>query len=111
MPKFYTMLFAHPAVEALTWWDFADEGAWQGAAAGWLRKDMSPKPAYERLMKLLKDEWWTKAESRTNQHGEAAIRAFFGAHRVTAQLSDGRTSTKEIIWKRDQPNRREVSVN
>ena len=42
--KFYTALFAHPAVQAITWWDFSDLGAWQGAPAGWLRRDMSPKP-------------------------------------------------------------------
>ena len=48
--KFYTALFAHPAVQAITWWDFSDLGAWLGAPAGWLRRDMSPKPVYDRLM-------------------------------------------------------------
>ncbi|MCD6507549.1 hypothetical protein J7M22_13115 [Candidatus Poribacteria bacterium] len=48
------MLFSHPSVEAITWWDFSDRGAWQGTAAGFLRKDMSPKPAYERLTELVK---------------------------------------------------------
>jgi endo-1,4-beta-xylanase len=41
--KFYTVVFAYTAVEALTWWDFSDDGAWEGAPAGWLRKTMSPK--------------------------------------------------------------------
>jgi GH35 family endo-1,4-beta-xylanase len=36
VPQFYTALFAHPAVQAITWWDFSDNGAWQGAPAGWL---------------------------------------------------------------------------
>ena len=57
--RFYTVVFAQPAVEALTWWDFADRGAWQGAAAGFLRKDLSPKPAYEALRRLVRGEWWT----------------------------------------------------
>jgi endo-1,4-beta-xylanase len=60
----YALLFAHPAVHALTWWDFSDRGAWQGAAAGLVRQDMSPKPAYERLRELIKGEWWTRAEGR-----------------------------------------------
>jgi hypothetical protein len=110
VPKFYTMLFAHSAVEALTWWDFADEGAWQGAAAGWLRKDMSPKPVYERLSALIKGDWWTKAESRTNLAGEVGIRAFYGTHRLTAQLADGRRATTEVDWKRGQPNRFEMRL-
>jgi GH35 family endo-1,4-beta-xylanase len=57
--RFYTMLFSHPAVQAITWWDFSDRGAWQRAPAGFVRADMSPKPAYERLQMLVKDRWWT----------------------------------------------------
>ena len=29
--RFYTMLFSHPAVQAITWWDFTDRQAWKGA--------------------------------------------------------------------------------
>ena len=55
--EFYTLLFSHPAVEAITWWDFTDQGAWQGAPAGFLRKDMTPKPMYHELKKLIKGKW------------------------------------------------------
>ena len=110
VPKFYTILFAHPSVQAVTWWDFSDEGAWQGAAAGWLRKDMSPKPVYDRLMTLIKREWWTKAEGRTDAKGEFRARAFYGQHRVAAQLSNGRMASKEIHWQRGQTNRFEIVV-
>ena len=109
--KFYTMLFAHSAVQALTWWDFSDAGAWQGAAAGFLRKDMSTKPVYDRLHALIKGDWWTKTEGRTNASGEFATRAFFGTHRLTAQLTDGRTLTKEVHWERGGANRFEVRLS
>ena len=102
---FYTALFAHPATQALTWWDFSDAGAWQGAAAGFLRKNMSPKPVYDRLQSLIKGEWWTKTEGRTNADGEFTTRAFFGTQRLTAQLPDGRTLTKDVHWKRGEANR------
>ena len=49
------MIFSHPAVEAITWWDFSDRGAWQRAPAGFLRDDLSPKPAYERLQQPVKE--------------------------------------------------------
>ena len=39
--EFYTVLFSHPAVEAITWWDFTDQDAWQQAPAGLVRSDMS----------------------------------------------------------------------
>ncbi|HEY3281701.1 MAG TPA: endo-1,4-beta-xylanase, partial [Armatimonadota bacterium] len=59
--SFYRLLFSHPSVQAITWWDLADRDAWQNAPAGLLRKDLSPKPAYDRLMKLVRGEWWTRA--------------------------------------------------
>jgi len=110
VPKFYTMLFAHPVVQAITWWDFSDLGAWQGAPAGWLRKDMTPKPVYERLMSLIRGEWWTKTEGRTDAKGEFATQAFYGTHRLTAQLPNGRVATKEVHWERGKENRFEVVV-
>ena len=109
--KFYTALFAHPAVQAVTWWDFADLGAWQGAAAGWLRKDMSPKPVYDRLLALIKGQWWTGTGGRTNANGEFSARLFFGTHRVTAQLPDGRTVASEVHCQRGGGNRFQVMVN
>ena len=51
--SFYGVLLAHPAVEAITWWDFPD-GCWLNAPSGLVRKDMTPKPAYERLLKLVR---------------------------------------------------------
>jgi endo-1,4-beta-xylanase len=108
VPKFYTALFAHPAVQAITWWDFSDQGAWQGAAAGFLRRDMSSKPVYERLMGLVKGEWWTKLEARTDAQGELKARAFFGTHRIAAAMPDGRLVANEVRWERGQPNRFEL---
>jgi len=108
--KFYTTLFAHPSVQALTWWDFSDQGAWQRAAAGFLRKDMSPKPVYDRLMALIKGEWWTKAEGKSDAQGQFTVRAYFGTHRVTVQSPGGQSVTKEVHWERGQANRFEVVV-
>jgi GH35 family endo-1,4-beta-xylanase len=95
--KFYTLLFAHPAVRGLTWWDFSDRGAWQRAAAGWLRKDMSPKPVYERMLGLIKGKWWTKAEGTTNAGGEYRGRGFCGTYAASAEFSDGRRLHKDFV--------------
>ena len=48
--EFYSILMAHPNVQAVTWWDCSDAKSWQGAPSGLLRKDMSPKPLYNWLM-------------------------------------------------------------
>lgn len=81
--RFYTMLFSHPTVQAITWWDFSDAQAWKGAPAGLVRRDMSPKPAYQELMKLVKGKWWTRAAAETDAGGNAAFRGFLGEYAVT----------------------------
>jgi len=103
--KLYRVLFSHPSVEAITWWDFSDYHAWQGAPAGLLRKDQSPKPVYERLLKLVKDAWWTREAVVTQADGTATLRVFRARHRVTAQGADGARATTEITAAKDQPNR------
>ena len=87
---FYRVLFSHPAVEAITWWDFSDAGAWQAAPAGLVRKDMSPKPAYEALAKMIKKEWWTGPLTlKTNAQGKVNFRAFLGVYSVRAERLTG----------------------
>lgn len=83
--QFYTILFSHPAVQAITWWDLSDQGAWQEAPAGLLRADMTPKPAYDALLKLIKGKWWTRSEARVSNHGQARFHGFYGEYRVTAK--------------------------
>ena len=97
-------------MQAITWWDFSDLGAWQGAAAGWLRRDMSPKPVYERLMSLIKGAWWTKLDGTTDSHGACQLRAFYGTHRLTAELPSGQRLTKEVHWQRGQKNQFEFTA-
>jgi hypothetical protein len=97
-------------VQAITWWDFSDHGAWQRAAAGWLRKDMSPKPVYERLHSLIKGEWWTKLAGHPNALGVFPLSAFYGKHRVTVELPNGHKSASEIDWRRGGKNQFEIVV-
>jgi len=83
--EFYRVLFSHPAVQAITWWDFTDQNAWQGAPAGLVRSDMTPKPAYEKLKDLVKNKWWTRTETTLQTDGKVSFRGFFGQYKVTAK--------------------------
>lgn len=105
VPQFYTMLFGHPAVEAITWWDFSDNGAWQGAAAGWVRPDMTPKPVYERMQELIRGEWWTRAVGRTGADGQWTASAYFGRQRVAVEWPGGGRQERVIDWRRGEENR------
>ena len=84
--EFYRVLFSHPAVEAITWWDFTDQNAWQRAPAGLIREDMTPKPAYYELERLIKGHWWTQAQTITDAGGTARFRGFLGDYEVGAQV-------------------------
>ncbi len=88
--EFYAVLFSHPAVEAITWWDFSDQDAWQGAPAGLLRDDMTPKPAYEQLHELIRNKWWTRTEANTAAEGSVAFQGFFGRYEIETQSPSGR---------------------
>jgi endo-1,4-beta-xylanase len=108
--RFYTLLFSHPAVEAITWWDFSDQGAWQRAPAGLLYKDMTPKPAYEELKKLIKGAWWTTTRVQTSADGTAALRGFLGDYRITVRIGEKTPVVKEVSLGRGQANRWTVEV-
>jgi endo-1,4-beta-xylanase len=80
--KLYTLLFSHPAVEAITWWDLSDHGSWQGAPSGLIREDMTPKPLYERLHQLVREEWSTDVRTTSDENGQVRLRCFFGRYQV-----------------------------
>lgn len=87
--QFYTTLFSHPAVEAITWWDFSDNGSWQGAPAGLVREDMTPKPLYDWLLDAFHKRWTTQASITTDENGAAKLRCYFGDYAVCAKLPSG----------------------
>jgi endo-1,4-beta-xylanase len=103
---FYSMLFSHPSVEALTWWDFSDQGAWMSAPAGLLRADMSLKPVYEKLHSLIKDKWWTRTEITANE-STAKFTGFLGSYKVIAKV-DYRSLTGTFSLDKDSKN---ITVN
>jgi GH35 family endo-1,4-beta-xylanase len=96
--RLYTLLFSHPAVQAITWWDLQD-GEWQGAPAGLLRADLTPKPAYDRLLKLIHETWWTRESLSSNEKGVCAFVGFLGEYEVTVQKSDLSRTVKRTLAK------------
>jgi len=105
--EFYRILFSHPAVEAITWWDFTDQNAWQQAPAGLVRADMTPKPAYNELERLIKGKWWTKAQTTTDAEGAARFRGFLGAYEVNAQ-ADGKKLTGTFRLDKTTPDKIDI---
>jgi hypothetical protein len=51
-----------------------------------LREDLSPKPVYKRLHKLIHEEWRTKVEGKTDAEGRFGFSGYHGDYRVSAEL-------------------------
>ncbi|KQS08957.1 1,4-beta-xylanase [Curtobacterium sp. Leaf183] len=82
--RHYRSLVGHPAVEAVTYWGITDAGAWLGAPIGLVRSDGTPKPSYEALRQLVKEDWWhAPTVSRTDADGRLAVRGFRGEYQAT----------------------------
>lgn len=82
---FYRLWFSHPAVHAITWWNFPDGGATSDenkVACGLLDREMRPKPAYQALHKLIREDWRTRAAGVTQADGMVKLRGFHGQYRV-----------------------------
>jgi GH35 family endo-1,4-beta-xylanase len=102
--KFYRFCFGHPAVVAITWWDLCDRGAWL-KGGGMLRSDLSPKPVYEALRRLVHEEWHTKAEGKTDKNGVFSFRGYYGPYHVTGKTPDGRQAQADFHLSKTGANR------
>lgn len=95
----YSVFFSHPAMEAIIYWNLVDGyAAWapQGDMTkgeniyygGLLRFDMSEKPAYKMLKKLVNEEWHTSATVKANGD-QISFRGFYGDYKLTVH-ADGK---------------------
>lgn len=88
---FYRTAFSHPKVKAITTWSFLDPG-WRGTNCGIVRSDLTPKPAYEALNRLINREWRTSVTTKTDEKGMVQFRGFFGTYELATTI-DGEKRT------------------
>jgi hypothetical protein len=62
-------------------------GFWEGA--NWIpqsslyKRDWTPLPAAKAYEELVLDRWWTRWTGAADRQGRAAVRVFYGKHKVT----------------------------
>lgn len=97
--KLYRLWFSHPATNGIIWWNLVDGtaayapmGSEEGEnqyRGGLLNFDLSPKPAFKALRRLIKEEWNSSGtlvyeEGKANQfHG------FYGDYEMTVKTDAG----------------------
>lgn len=117
----YRTFFSHPAMEAVIYWNVVDGYAhvWsqdpeeirssQGNMemgenkyyGGLLRFDMSEKPAFTALKKLICEEWHTSLRVPVVD-GKATFRGFYGDYRITAH-ADGCSQAFDFTLSKHKP--------
>ena len=88
------MLFSHPPVEAITWWDFQDND-WRAAPAGLVTEEVHRKPAYHALRKLIRENWWSDEFGKTNGEGIYRCNVYHGDYQIE-MIADGKKAVLEI---------------
>lgn len=91
--------FSHPAVKSFIMWGFWEGSHWRSREGGaMIRRDWTKRPACEYYEDLVFNQWWTRWNGKTGTDGAAALRAFYGRHKVTA-TAGGKTAeaTVELV--------------
>ena len=81
--EMYSVLFAHPLVEAITTWDFND-GCWLKAPSGFVHEDNTEKPSYTALKNLIHGDWETHETLITDDEGFLTLTGFKGDYQLQA---------------------------
>lgn len=113
----YTIFFSHPAMEAVIYWNlvdgyaaFAPQGDMTAGEnkyfGGLMRFDMTEKPAYKALWKLIHEDWHTSAVVKA-EGGKAAFRGFWGDYKLTVHAG-GKTIPVDYRLSKNAKNNIEI---
>jgi len=83
--RMYRLWFSREKVESIVWWNLVDGMAYGDENrfhAGLLRNDMTHKPAFDVLDRLINQEWQTEEELLTDETGRAYFEGFYGDYEV-----------------------------
>jgi hypothetical protein len=86
MHDYLTVMFSHPAMEAITMWGFWQGTHWRPNAALY-RTNWTEKPSLLAYQDLVFNEWWTNVMGMSDELGEYLVRAFKGEYDITVEYN------------------------
>ena len=111
--RLYRCFFSHPAMEAIIYWNLVDGYAASAKAGdmprgenrfygGFLRHDLSEKPVYQMLKKLIHEQWHTETAVKA-VNGTAKFRGFYGDYDLTV-FAGGKQIPAKISLSKESKN-------
>jgi hypothetical protein len=115
--RFYTVLFSHPAMEAINYWDLGPSlvryGGGRGfnalsgtGQAGLLDPDRNdtPRPLYNTLKTLIRDKWMTRLAGRATSPAPVTFRGFHGDYEILFTTPAGKRLRATFTVSPEGPN-------
>lgn len=99
LKNIYSIFFSQKNMEAIIYWNLPDGYAYRAEPGdmtcgenyyygGLLRFDMSEKPAFRMLKKLIREEWMTHTQVVTDEEGYATLRGFHGDYELVVHAKE-----------------------
>jgi endo-1,4-beta-xylanase len=108
--QLYTLAFGYPSVVSINWWGLSDRNIWL-PGGGLLDEEYNPKPVYDRLMKLIKEDWMTKNVAlKSDKKGSVKFRGFYGKYQIKITKTDHTTRILNIHLKEGEDNHWEFKL-
>ena len=101
--QFVRLSFGHPAVASINWWGFSDRKIWL-PGGGLVDEEYNPKPVYEVLRKMIREEWMTRLTTTTDRKGRVSFRGFYGNYQINVTTPDGRLRSFAVHVAKDEQN-------
>ena len=93
----YRLWFSWPSVYRISYWNAGDSIGGEILESGFFRRDMSKKPVYHALWKLVNEEWRTNTTVRAGKGGEVAFRGFKGRYRLSWRDASGKDRESFVV--------------
>jgi len=101
--QFFRLSFGHPAVVSINWWGLSDRNIWQ-TGGGLIDEQYRPKPVYERLRKLIHEEWKTGLSTATDNEGRVRFNGYYGRYEIKLKTPEGRVHVFELPVRSSEEN-------
>ncbi len=99
--RMYKLWFSQEKVDSIVWWNMVDGTAMDpyenGFHGGLLRNDLSRKPSFDALNKLINEEWKTEICEKSADNGRVAFEGFYGDYEITVE-TDGKKLTEVMSF-------------